>query len=37
MARKSHEYPMNNQSQNLAAAGITEDYLAKVSEEIEVG
>ena len=35
MARETHEYPRNNQSQNSAAPGITEDYTAQVSEEIE--
>ena len=35
MARETQEYPRNNQSQNLAAPGITEDYIAQVSEEIE--
>ena len=34
-ARETHEYPKNNQSQNSAAPGITEDYIAEVSEEIE--
>ena len=35
MARETHEYPRNNQSQNSAAPGIAEDYTAQVSEEIE--
>ena len=35
LARETQEYPRNNQSQNSAAPGITEDYLAQVSEEIE--
>ena len=35
MARETQEYPRNNQSQNSAAPGITEDNIAKVSEEIE--
>ena len=35
MARETQEYPRNNQSQNSAAPGITEDYIAEVSEEIE--
>ena len=35
MARETQEYPENNQSQNSAAPGITEDYTAQVSEEIE--
>ena len=35
MARKTQEYPRNNQSQNSAATGITEDYIAQVPEKIE--
>ena len=35
MARETQEYPRNSQSQNSAAPGITEDYIAQVSEEIE--
>ena len=35
MAREIQEYPRNNQSQNSAAPGITEDYIPQVSEEIE--
>ena len=35
MARETQEYPSNNQSENSAAPGITEDYIAQVSEEIE--
>ena len=35
MARKTQENPRNHQSQNSAAPGNTEDYIAKVSEEIE--
>ena len=35
MARETQEYPRNNQLQNSAAPGITEDYIAQVSEEIE--
>ena len=35
IARESQEYPRNNQVQNSAAPGITEDYIAQVSEEIE--
>ena len=35
MARETQEYPRNNHSQNSAAPGITEDYTAQVSEEIE--
>ena len=36
MAREIQEYPRNNQSQNSAAPGITEDYIAQVSEKTEV-
>ena len=35
MARETPEYPRNNQSQNSAAPGIIEEYVAKVSEKIE--
>ena len=35
LARETQEYPRNNQSQNSAAPGITEDYIAQVSKEIE--
>ena len=35
MARETEENLRNHQSQNLAAPGITEDYMAQVSEEIE--
>ena len=35
MARKTQEYPRNNQSENSADPEITEDYIAQVSEEIE--
>ena len=35
MARGTQEYRRNNQSQNSAAPGTTEDYIAQVSEEIE--
>ena len=35
MARETKEYHTSNQSQNPAAPGITEDYIAQVSEEIE--
>ena len=35
MARETQEYPRNNQSQISVAPGITEDYIAQVSEEIE--
>ena len=35
MRRETQGYPRNNQSQNSAAPGITEDYLAQSSEEIE--
>ena len=34
MAKETQENPWNNQSQNSAAPGITEDYIAQVSEEI---
>ena len=35
IARETQEYPRNNHSQNSAAPGVTEDYIAQVSEEIE--
>ena len=35
VARKTHEYPRNNQSQGSTTPGKTEDYIAQVSEEIE--
>ena len=35
MASKTQEYLRNNPSQNSAAPGIFEDYIAQVSEEIE--
>ena len=35
MAREKQESPRNNPLQNSAAPGITEDYIAQVSEEIE--
>ena len=35
IARETQEDSRNNQSQNSAAPGITEDYIAQVSEEIE--
>ena len=35
MARETQEYPRNNQSKNSSAPGITEDYKAQSSEEIE--
>ena len=35
MAIESKEYARNNQSQNSAAPGITEGYIAQVSEEIK--
>ena len=35
MARKRQENPSNNQLQNSASPGITQDYIAQVSEEIE--
>ena len=36
MAREAQEYSRNNQSQNSAAPGSSEDYIAQVSEEIKV-
>ena len=36
MAGETQEYSRNNQSQNSAALGIAEDYIAQVSGEIEV-
>ena len=35
MARETQEYTRNKQSQNSAAPGITEDYIAQVSEGID--
>ena len=35
MGRETQEYPGNNQSHNSTAPGLTEDYLAQVSEKIE--
>ena len=35
MARETQKNPRNHQPQNSAAPGITEDYIAQVSEEIE--
>ena len=35
MAIKTQEYPRNNQAQNSAAPGITEEYIAQVFEKIE--
>ena len=35
MARETQEYPRNNQLQNSAAPGITEDYITQLSGEIE--
>ena len=35
MAVETHVYPRNNQSKNSPAPGITEEYIAQVSEEIE--
>ena len=35
MARETQKYPRNNQSQSSSAPGITEEYIAQVSEEIE--
>ena len=34
MALETQEYPRNNQSQNSAAPGITEEYIPQVFEEI---
>ena len=35
VSRETQEYPRNRQSQNSSAAGITEEYIAQVAEEIE--
>ena len=35
MSRETQEDPRNNQSQNSSAPGITEEYVAQVSEEFE--
>ena len=35
VARETQEYARNNQSQISAAPGLTEDFRAQVSEEIE--
>ena len=35
MSRETQEYPKNNQSHNSSAPGITEEYIAQVSEETE--
>ena len=35
VSKETQEYPRNSQSQNTSAAGITEEYIAHVSEEIE--
>ena len=35
VSRETEEYPWNSQSQNSSAPGITEQYIAQVSEEIE--
>ena len=35
MERETQENPRNNQSQTSAASGITEDYKAQISKEIE--
>ena len=35
LLRKTQEYPRNSQSQNSSAPGISEKYIAQVSEEIE--
>ena len=35
MARETQEYPRNNCSKNSAAPGVTEEYIAQVTEKIE--
>ena len=35
VSKETHEYPRNSQSQNSSAPGITGEYIAQVSEEIE--
>ena len=35
VSRETQEYPRKSQSQNSSAPGITEEYIAQVSEEIE--
>ena len=35
MAGETQEYPRSKQSHNSAAPGITEDYIAQISEEID--
>ena len=35
VSREAQEYPRNSQSRNTSALGITEEYKAEVSEEIE--
>ena len=35
MAKETQEYSRNNQLQNSAASGITEDYIAQISKEID--
>ena len=35
MAKETQEYPRKSQSQNSSASGITEEYIAQVSKEIE--
>ena len=34
VSKETQEYPRNSQSQNTSAPGITEEYIAQVSEEI---
>ena len=35
VSMEAQEYPRNSQSRNTTAPGITEEYIAEVSEEIE--
>ena len=35
VSRETQEYPVNRQSQNKSAPGISEEYVAQISEEIE--
>ena len=35
VSRETQEYPRNSQSKNTSAPGVTEEYIAQVSEEIE--
>ena len=35
VSRETKEHPMNSQSQNMSVPGITKEYIAQVSEEIE--